>query len=472
VGRFHDRREGDQVTDGAGARGAGGRSSRAAILDGPIPATLVRMAWPIGASALLGEAQGVISTFWIGRLIGVAGLATLAVVGPVLVALALVGGAVPLGVQVLTARSAGSQDGRALPIIVNGAYLAIAWGVAVMAIGLALLHPINHALAGDLAIAGSLERYLFPFLLFYPVPMISGVVTFAVGATGWTRFGLIYNVVSIGLMVALMPVFAGVLDLGLAGVALSDGCSDMLLLLLSCYVIHKLRNDLGLGVWQRMHRRLDLASWRRILVAGVPYQLARGMDFVTQVALVRVMMASGDNATVAGYGVAMVVITLAVSVVGSLGVAAGIMVGQNAGAKQWARAQAIVRFTLTWLAILGVALAILAAFAEPVFRLFSDDARVVSEAAAIAGALRWSIPANMLGSLMLRAYTAIAPNKLANALSILCGAITIVLAHVWPGAALERLTVAVLAGSYLRLIVLSSVYPRYFPRYFRATSAR
>lgn len=454
--------QGARPTGVTGPAGAGGRGSRGAILEAPIPATLVHLAWPIAAAALLGEAQGFISTFWIGRLIGVAGLATLAVMGPLLIALALISGAVPLGVQVLAGRSAGSGDGKALPVIVNGAYLAVAWGLVVMAIGLALFGPLTRALAGDLAIAGSLERYLLPFLVFYPVPMVSGVVLFAVGATGWTRFGLIQSAVSIALLVALLPVFARVFDLGLASVAVSDGCSDVLLLLLSCYAIHKFRNDLGLGRWQRAYRSLDLGLWRRILAVGLPYQLARSMDFITQAVLVRVMMESGDNATVAGYGVAMLVTRLATSVFGSLGVAAGIMVGQNIGAGQPDRARTIVRLAVARLIALGVVLVVLAAFADPVFRIFTDDDNVVRRAVSVVGALKWAIPAGMLSAVLLRSYTAVSPNKLGNSFSVLCGAITIAIAYVWPGTELERVTCAVLASGYLRLVLLAGLYRRYF----------
>lgn len=442
--------------------GAGGRSSRAAILEGPIPATLLRLSWPIAGTVLLGEAQGVISALWIGRLIGVAGLATLAVMTPVLIALAVISGTVPLGVQVLAARSTGSGDGKALAILVNGAYLALAWGSLVTAIGVALLAEIAGALAGDLAVAAQLESYLLPFLLFYPVPMVGGVVLFAVGATGWTRFGLVQSAVSIALMVALMPVFAGALDLGLAGVALSDGCSDALLLLLSCYALVRFRGELGLRSWHSAHRRLALGWWRRIVAVSLPYQLARAVDFVGQVVLVRVMMGSGDEAAVAGYGVAMLVFALAAGALGSLGVAAGIMVGQNVGAGQAARATAIVRCAVAWLGGLGVALVVLAAFAAPVLGIFSDSARVVDHAVRVADALAWVLPANLVSAALLRAYAAVSSSKLGSALSIACGAVAIAVAIAWPGTELERVTAAVLAGGYLRLVLLAALYPRSF----------
>jgi len=99
---------------------AGGPRSREAILGAPIQRTLLRLAWPAMATTLLGEFQTFISMFWIGRLIGELGLATLGVVAPVFTTLGLIAGATHIGVQVLAARSTGSADGRALPIVVNG----------------------------------------------------------------------------------------------------------------------------------------------------------------------------------------------------------------------------------------------------------------------------------------------------------------------------------------------------------------
>jgi len=272
---------------------AGGPRSREAILGAPIQRTLLRLAWPAMATTLLGEFQTFISMFWIGRLIGELGLATLGVVAPVFTTLGLIAGATHIGVQVLAARSTGSADGRALPIVVNGSYLGLAWGLAVTVAGVLALGPVTRALAGQLDLAGTLGPYLRAWLVFYPLPVVAGVVIFAVNATGWTRFGMIQSLVSIGLLVLLMPLFVGALDLGLVGVALSDGCSDVILLALMAYALYRFRTDLGLGTWKRGDGRLDVRLWRDILHVGLLFQIARGMDFIAQIALVRVIMMSG-----------------------------------------------------------------------------------------------------------------------------------------------------------------------------------
>ena len=151
---------------------AGGPRSRDAILGAPIQPTLFRLAWPAMATTLLDQAQTFISMFWIGRLLDAAGLAALGVIAPVVSTLGLLAGAVHTGVQVLTARSAGSADGKAIPIVVNGGYLGLAWGLAVTAAGLVFLGPITHALAGELDLAGALRPYLFAWLMFYALPVV------------------------------------------------------------------------------------------------------------------------------------------------------------------------------------------------------------------------------------------------------------------------------------------------------------
>jgi len=440
---------------------AGGPRSRAAILGAPIQRTLFRLAWPAMTTTLLGETQTFISMFWIGRLLGELGLATLGVVAPVFTTLGLIAGAAHIGVQVLAARSAGSGDGKALPIVVNGGYLGLAWGFAVTLVGLVLLGPITRALAGELDLAGALRPYLFVWLLFYAMPVVSGVAIFAVNATGWTRFGMIQSIVSIGLLVVLMPLFVGVLHLDLAGIALSDGCSDVILLSLTCYAVYRFRADLGLGTPKRSDWRLDLRLWREILHVGLFFQIARGMDFIAQVALVRVMMVAG-KAAVAGYGLAMFILTMAVSAIGCLGVAAGIMIGQNVGAGNPDRARACLWIAIGWLAVLGAGLIALGTFPGPVLRIFTDNARVVAQATETIRALRWMIPAGMMSATLLRAYTAVSPNKLGNSISIGCAVLTIVIANTWPGAPLASVAAAVIASQYLRLGLLVALYRRLF----------
>jgi Na+-driven multidrug efflux pump len=444
------------------ASGAGGRHSRAAILEGDVGPTLLRVAWPIAGQSLVGECQGLFSNFWIGRLIGVDGFAVMAVWTPMYTALAFISGIIPLGVQVLTARSTGRQDGQAIPIIVNGGYLAAAWGIVIAVIGLVFIGPITSMLAGNLGIAHSLESYLIPLLVSYVVPSVTGVALFAIGATGWTRFGLIQSFVSIGFMLALMPIFVGVFHLGLAGLTISDACADTVLFALCGFALYRFRNDLELGAWRRTDWRLEVPLWGRIANAGVSYQLAMGMNFIAQAVLIRVIMRSGDKAAVAGYGVSQFLIGLAASVIGCIGVGAGIMIGQNAGARKPQRAVATLRVAATWVGGFAVVMVVLAGFCAPAVGILTDDPKVIDQAVLTANALKWAMPAAMLSALLLRTYTSVSPNKLGNILSVVVALLSIAIALSWPGEPREAVAAAIISTHYLRLVLLVFLYRRCF----------
>lgn len=460
----------DAKEEKATASGAGGRQSRAAILDGPIRSTLFHLTWPMMLTALLNSWQVLIAVFWIGRLIGTSGLTTIAVMEPVFTILMLISGAAHVGVQVMTAKATGKGEGDAIPVIINGGYLALTWAVTVSIVGLVLLGPITKGLAGDIAIVDDLQRFLIPWLVFYAASNISGVTMFAVSATGWTRFGVIQTIVSIGLVLTLMPLFIAGFDLDLAGVSLSDGISDTLLLALTGFALYRFRDDLGLGAWRRPHWRVDFGIWRQIAGVGLFYQAARAMDFVSQAVMVRIIMESGRKADVAAYGVTFLLISHAAGALSCFGVAGSIMIGQNVGAKQPERAKAILRSTLIVLGCFGAGLVLLASYPAPLIRIFTDDPDVVARATDTVAALRWTVPPALMSVALLRSYTAVSANKLGNTLSIVCALLAIAIASVWPGEPLPRVTAGLLISQYLRLVVLILFYRRSFGRALRVHS--
>jgi Na+-driven multidrug efflux pump len=153
---------------------------------------------------------------------------------------------------------------------------------------------------------------------------------------------------------------------------------------------------------------------------------------------------------------------MAMSAVGCLSPAAGIMIGQNVGAGNAARAKACLRIAVTWLAVLGAALIALGTSPGPVVRIFTDNDQVVVQTTEAIRALRWVIPAGMMSGALLRAYTAVSPNKLGNSISIGCAVLTIVMANAWPGAPLASVAVAMITSQYLRLGLLVALYRRLF----------
>lgn len=412
-------------------------------------------------TTLLSTWQVLMVSFWLGRLVGTEGLSTIAVMEPVFTILALVSGAPQVGVQVLTAEAAGRGEGS-VPVIVNGIYWGLAWALCVTTVGFVFLDPIVHRLAGDIGIATGLRHFLIPWLICYAAPVVTGVTLFAVSATGWTRFGVIQSILSLVFALTLMPVFIRLLGFGIAGATLTDACSDTLLLALTCFALYKYRDDLGLGTWRRKDWRVDVKILKHITSRGLFYQAARAMDFVAYAVMVRIMMESGRQSDVAAYGIAFLLIATVAGWLTCIGVAGSIMISQNVGAKQPDRAKAILRSAIGWLSVSSVALFVVASFPEPLTRIFTDDPAVISRTTDVLAVLRWSAPAGLLGSTLLRCYTAVSPNKLGSSLSIVSGVLAIVVANVVEGAPLVRIGAGLISSQSLRLILLVLSYRRSF----------
>ncbi len=434
---------------------AGGRGSREAILNGPIAATLFGVAWPTTASLLLEQGQNFVVALWAGRLIGGESLTALAVMNPVLTLLATLTGVIHIGLQIVVARATG-RGTREAALVANGFYLGLTWSTAIALLGLWQLGTLVRALAGDLAIVSSLEAYFTPWLLFYAASVLGGAVMFAVSATGWTRFGMWRSVASIGLMFVLMPVLIAVFDLGLAGVSLSDGLADLLLLVLAALALYSSRGAHDLAPrgddW-----RIDFGAWRAIIAAGLPYQLVRGIMLLLQIAMIRVLMTTGAGDLIAGYGIVVLVLSIIGGMIGgSIISAAGIVIGQNVAAGNVSRATAYLRVAAGWLGAVGIAIVVLLPiFGEPVYGIFTDNTSTIDYARSVMKLIVWAFPAQLLTGLMLRANAAIVRNRVANFVSMGCTAIALIAVLTLPGDPLHRIAVVTVCNAYVQMAALS-----------------
>ena len=442
-----------------GKASAGGPRSRDAILGGPLLSTLVGLAWPMLAATLLGQLVDFVSMFWAGRLIGTGAIALVSLLSPLFTALLHLVSAIPVGVQVLVARSVGKGDGESPAIIMNGLYLVLAVTLTVTVVGLAGLGPISAALAGDLHLAGDLERYLVPWCLFYPVPGLAMVVSYGVAAGGWTRFGLLQTAMNLALGAMLMPLFIAACGLGLAGMAVADGVADTVLLIFTWAALRRYRDDLlGLGEWRREAYRVAGRLWRRIVAVGLPPQLVRSIDFAAQVVFIRIVVGDGETA-VAGYGVAMMLFLFPGSVTLALASAAGIMIGHNAGGARPERARAALRLAiLAGVATAGAVVLLSLFLTRPLVSLVTDDPAVLAQAVVILELLRFALPPLAVMQCLLRAYTAVGKNKLASALSSGVTAASMAIAYLHPGTGVESVVTALLFSTYAKAALLALIH--------------
>lgn len=397
---------------------------RRRILEDSIWRALIAIGWPIAITAQLGTLLGLITTFWVGRLIGGAGLTVLALASPLELALGWLLATIGTGHGALLAVDIGAKGGNASRITFNALLVAAGLAAVTAALGLIALGPIVELLGAEVA---GLRAYLTVTLVGLPIVATSFVLSETVLSTGWSRFGLLRGVVDLALMVILAPLFIRGLDLGIAGGALAALAATLLLDCWTAWAIYQRREVLGLGrTLDRSVFTIDRDLWRRLVSVAGPMQLARVSNFIAQLFLVRMVL--GDSgADAAGFGLAVLVSAIPGLIGMSLGRAHGVIVGQSVGAGIGARARSSLGAALSLALVVVGVLAVGTLVCEPLVDLFSGDSEITNAAA---GALRGLAP----GWLAIAAWQVFAATAISLGDTRIAGVVTI--AGQWAGVAL------------------------------------
>ncbi|MFB6255895.1 MAG: MATE family efflux transporter [Haloplanus sp.] len=346
---------------------------REAIVEGPIPRTLVALALPLVAQNVVRVAQQVIDIFWLGRL-GETAVAAVGLTVPVLgVCFALL--VTPfVGTQILVSQRVGADEGDgANRMIVHGFVLALVVG-ALVGVGVFLgADTVVHLVGAGSEVAPLAAIYLAVVGLGLPIAGASDALEAGFVGRGDSRASLWINVATVAVNVVLDPflIFGWWLfpRLGVRGAALATvaGYAAGLCLALG----------LALGPRMRLARRhvaLTAADFRDLLSVGAPITGRQIASQSVRVLLVGVVALAGGAAGLAAYTIGARVASVAVLPSRGLGQAAQSMVGQNVGADRATRAR---RTTRVGVAVAAGSLACLAAVQwlvpGPIARVFVPD---------------------------------------------------------------------------------------------------
>src|SRR5216117_3050147 len=154
----------------------------------------------------------------------------------------------------------------------------------------------------------------------------------------------------------------------------------------------------------RRHIRLNFAVLLRLLRVSLTGILQFAIAHTSWIGLVRIVSMFG-SAALAGYTIAIRIIIFIILPSWGLSNAAATLVGQNLGAKQPERAEASVWrtgfYNMLFLGAVGIFFVV---FAEPVIRLFTNDALVVPLAVTCLRILSYGNIAYAYGMVMLQAF--------------------------------------------------------------------
>ncbi len=335
-------------------------------------ALLWRLAWPIALTGQLAVLAEAINIYWLGRLLGDDALAVEATLRPIVNCIGWTLVSIATGVSVLVAQSVGARDGRGLTYVTSGLRLVIAMSL-VLAI---LVLPFGGPLARWLAPPGVRPEDLLAFglpaiLLMMPGIALVQVLLNAASGAGWTRLATVRMAIDLCATALIVPLFVAVLGLGLLGAPLAQACVQAALTAWVWRALYAQRVRLHLeGATPAQTRE---RPYREILAVGLPLQIARIATFASHAYLVQ-RIADDGRAPVVGFGIALLLLFFAATLVAAIGRAVGIAFGQAIGANDRSRARMIMRTGLVLGTLTGVMLAATCyVLADPVVSVFTSD---------------------------------------------------------------------------------------------------
>ena len=357
-------------------------TTRATVLNGPVTAMLLSLAWPVLVVLALQTFVGLAET-WFVSFLGTDALAGVALVFPLFMLMTMMSnGGIGGGVSSAVARALGAgrtNDAEALAMhaVVIGLVLGVLFAIGAWLGGPALFQRMG-ARGETLSSAVLYSNVLF----LAAVPgWIANLLAAALRGTGNVRVPAIVTATGALITLVLSPLFIfgwgwvprmGVAGAGVALILFNVGSAIVLAL-----YMHSAHSGIRLA-----RTRLQWRHFNDILKVGLVSAIGTVVANLTVVVTTGLVGAHGRDA-IAGYGLASRLDYLLIPLLFALGTASVTMVGSNVGAGQTTRAAKIAwtGALLSTLATGAIGLAA-ATFPDTWLHLFSSDTQVVEKGSA------------------------------------------------------------------------------------------
>lgn len=347
-----------------------GRSLHVSLGDENLRSLIIRLAIPsivgLGANAL----HHVVNAAFVGTL-GVEAVAAVSITFPLVILLAALGTGIGVGAASLISRRLGSKN-------LLGASVAASTSIAlVIPIGIVASMVLSWQLEGLLRAFGATDTVL-PYaieysrwlLLGYTLMLLNIVCGFIVRAEGNSRFSMWTMIVAFGLNTVLDPIFIFLWGLGVAGAGVATLISQVVAVMV--YVAYFLRRGGIVRVLlQRVQPTRELLV--DILTIGAPASFGQALSAVAFVVIYNIAATFGD-ATVAGAGIALRLLTVGALPITGLCLGAQAVLGYAWGALDHARVRSALWFMVTVTSLFAVLYsAIMVVWADEVVIAFTSD---------------------------------------------------------------------------------------------------
>jgi len=347
------------------------------LTTGSVGRHLVRLTVPmfLGISSMI--LASMVDTIYIGW-IGTRELAAVSFSFPVVMGLSSVSMGLGVGATSIMSRALGQGDRSRAYLLGTHTLLLVLLLVVVLAVGGRIFSAqLFRMIGADEVILPMVTAYMNIWFIGLPLFALPMVAMSMLQALGNARVPGTLMMAGAAMQVVLAPAFIfglpGIHDgIGYTGSAWAFVLSRSLTLLATGYVVWQRGMIAPLGRWHEVW-----ASWREVLRIGVPMILTNLIGPISM-GVVFGLLAKSGHAVVAGFGVAVRIESLALMILMALSGSIAPMIGQNWGARQYARVDTAMqlgyRFSFAWGIFVFV---VLATFGRQIVGLINHDPEVI-----------------------------------------------------------------------------------------------
>ncbi len=365
------------------------------LTQGDIGSTLVRLTLPMiwGLFAII--AFNLVDTYFVGQL-GTEPLAAMSFTFPVVTTLGSLSMGLGVGASSVISRAIGEGDQqRVKKFTTNSLTLALTTVVIFVVLGFLTIDPLFTALGASANVLPLVRDYMqiwYIGMIFLVVPMVGNS---AISASGNTVTPSIIMMIAAGINIVLDPLL--ILGLGgfprmeLQGAALTTVISRAITLIAALFVLHFKERMLYLKLPSIQNM---LWCWKDILYVGLP---AAGSSMINPISIgvITSILAGFGAEAVAAFGVASRIESFALIFLMALSASIAPFIGQNWGAKQYARVGKALQLSFLFCLFWGLTVAVILALTAPsLVAFFNQNPDIIT----IASRYLWIVPISYAGA--------------------------------------------------------------------------
>ena len=346
-----------------------GENRKQMMLTEPMSRVIPRMAVPTIVAFLINSIYSLTDTYFVSFL-GTNATAAVSVNTSLDALIMMAGSLMAIGANSYIARLLGAKDEeKASTVLSTAFYIALVLGLILLVLGMGFMKPMVRLLGATETCEKYAIEYATYVLMAAPFMAGSFVMNQCLRAEGSAVLSMIGMGAGGILNCVLDPIFIFGLDMGVAGASIATAISKVVSFAILIYPYLTKRSLLRISA-KRCRFNLDIVG--QIVSVGSSSMFRSGLSVVSGIILNNIAGGISD-AALAGIGVANKIMMFPFSIILGFGSGFQPVAGFNWGAKRYDRVMDSFRYSAK-VAVIGAAVmaALLAVFAEPVIRLFSE----------------------------------------------------------------------------------------------------